>query len=71
MAIKEDSEGLYIHKLDTKKKVIRQEYWVGITGDSYRCDTIYVCELHPALRLIQKTNLQEIDSSWSKVEKTK
>lgn len=69
ITIKADTEILYINKINSKKKVIRQEYSTGFTGDSYHSDTIRVYELNSSMRIIQKVDLREIDSNWKKVVK--
>ena len=71
--IKDDTEILYRDKRNSKKKVILQEYWTGFTGDSNHTDTIRVYELNSSIRIIQKADLEEInsDSNWTKIVKTR
>jgi hypothetical protein len=73
ITIKNDTEILYINKINPKKKVIRQEYWTGITGDSPHNDTIQVYELNSSIRIIQKADVKKIDkdTNWIKIAGTR
>ena len=62
--VKEDTEILFLYKNQPRKKIIRQMYWTGFTGDRYHSDTIRVYELNSSLRIIRKANLDELDSNW-------
>ena len=71
ITIKEDTEVLYVNKNNPCKKIIRQAYFTGWTGDHYHSDTIRVYELFPSLRIIQGMELKNIDSGWIKILMTK
>ncbi|MEI6950117.1 hypothetical protein V9K67_23225 [Paraflavisolibacter sp. H34] len=69
ITIKEDTEILFVDRSNKNKKIIRQAFWTGFTGDSYHSDTIEVNEINAYFRISACVRSDTLGSNWIKCTK--
>ncbi|WP_225000407.1 hypothetical protein [Cesiribacter sp. SM1] len=64
ITVKEDTEVLFSKAPNMKEKIIVQQYWLGITGDSFISDTVQVYELCELFRISRPVSLTDVNDDW-------